>query len=300
MIDAHTHIGWDQYNIIKNRVPQKQSGEELVRKLIDNRIEKAITFPFPFTSYFDLKNPNGKEMEPSGEMKYAYEDQNVYVIKHSRTYDILIPFLAICLGKYDNYDHVKMLVERNPKVRGLKLHSRTSRSPIKELIGSKFMDLARDYKLSLMLHTDSENMRIPTLEFNLMDFSDPMQIIELADKYPDVNIAGAHLGWCSYKFLEEVKKRENLFVDTSPFFFICSSLWRANDALELDYKNPKKALTQICSEYCDSIIWGSDEPYTTLGSNTLDEERKLLNSLEKKTKERISKENTLRYLYGHL
>ena len=138
MIDAHTHIGWDQYNIVKNRAPQKQSGEELVRKLIDNGIERAITFPFPFTSYFDLRNPNGRDMEPSGGMKYAYEDQNVYVVECSRKYDTLIPFLALCLGKHDNYEHVKMLVERNPKVRGLKLHSRTSRSPIKELIGSKF------------------------------------------------------------------------------------------------------------------------------------------------------------------
>lgn len=300
MIDVHTHIGWDQYNIIKNRVPQKQSGEELVRKLIDNEIEKAVIFPFPFTSYFDLKNPNGREMEISGEMKYAYEDQNTYIIECSKMYNILIPFLAICLGKHDNYEHVKMLVERNQNIRGLKLHSRTSRSPIKELIGSKFMDLAKDYRLSLMLHTDSENMKIPTLEFNLMDFSDPMQIIELADKYTDVNIAGAHLGWCSYKFLEEVKKRENLFVDTSPFLFICSSAWRASDALELDYKNPKEALTQICLEYGDSIIWGSDEPYTALGSNTLYEEMKLLNSLDKKTREKISRENTLRYFYDYL
>jgi len=132
-----------------------------------------------------------------------------------------------------------------------------------------------------------------------MDFSDPMQIIELADKYPDVNIAAAHLGWCSYKFLEEVKKRENLFVDTSPFLFICSSTWRASDALELDYKSPKEALTQICSEYGDSIIWGSDEPYTALGSNTLYEERRLLDFLDKKTREKISRENTLRYLYDH-
>jgi predicted TIM-barrel fold metal-dependent hydrolase len=280
-------------------MPQRQLGEDLVRKMKEAGLDKAVTFPFPFTSYFDLETANERRLSASSDMKYPYEDQNKYVLECAEKYDPLIPFLAICLGMHDNYEHIEFLVKQNTRIRGLKLHSRVSRSPIKELVGSRFMKLAQDHGLSLMIHTDSENIHIPTLDFDLMEFSNPMHIVELADKYPDVNIAGAHLGWLSRKFLDEVYKRENAFVDTSPFLLLCSFPWRANDALQINYKDPYEAFREVCSKYTDSILWGSDEPYTQIASNTLKDEKRLLDSLEDKLKLKISQDNIRTYLHGY-
>src|SRR3989344_8920765 len=93
-------------------------------------IEKAITFPFPFTSFFCLDDINKWHMRPSGICHNPYELENEYIIQSSKKNPNLIPFLAICLGDYSNYVHVSRLIEDYPNIRGLKLHSRTTRSPI--------------------------------------------------------------------------------------------------------------------------------------------------------------------------
>lgn len=299
MIDCHTHIGWDDYKISRNSTPQKQTAEELVEKIGKSGIEKAITFPFPFTSYFDLSTVRSKKMKKSGKMNSPYEDQNLYVLKSAETHKQIIPFLAICLGKHSNFKQVKEIIETSNVIKGLKLHSRFSRSHIKELIGSKFMKLAEDKELSLMIHTDSENIPLD-LNFNYFEFSDPMQLIKVSEKHPNVNLGGAHLGWLSKRFLEQASKKENVFLDTSPFLLLCNLPWRANDAIKLNYKNPKEAMLKLCMKYQESMIWGSDEPYTEIASKTLSDEKDLLDCLGKKIVKRISEKNTKKYLYNKL
>lgn len=295
MIDVHTHVGRDEYKVYKNKQPQQQTAEGLIEKMDRGGIERSVIFPFPFTLFFSLDSVHDYEMKPSGKSNHAYEIENRYVIECSEKNNRLIPFLSICIGKYNNFEDVKELV-KNHDVKGLKLHSRFARSPISGLRGSDFMNLAREYGLSIMVHTDSKNIILPDIRYNYMDYSDPMDLIGVADAYPEVKIAGAHMGWMSKGFLDETRKRENLFVDTSPFLLLCSFDWREDDALKMDYSDPAGCLRRICSEYGDSVIWGSDEPYTIYNSNTIFDEIEILDSIGEESKRKISEVNTHVYL----
>jgi hypothetical protein len=68
----------------------------------------------------------------------------------------------------------------------------------------------------------------------------------------------------------------------------------------LNYENPAQALSSICEEYGDSIIWGTDDPYGIYVSKTLRDEKSVLDAIDKKTAKMIGEKNTKRYLYGHL
>jgi len=55
-IDCHTHSGGvDHYNFFTGDLPMAQSVDDLVLKARLSGVAKVVTFPFPSTSYYDMR-----------------------------------------------------------------------------------------------------------------------------------------------------------------------------------------------------------------------------------------------------
>ncbi len=304
IIDAHTHAGFDHYEIIKKRYPTSQSVKDLVFKLDNAGVDFSVTFPCPnSTYYFDLMSLLKEEhiLEPRPIESFPYEFSNRQLFYETSLFgkNKIMPFAFIFPGFDENkqVDSLEALAQKG-YLFGLKYHTLVGAISARSLINSPFIELARKYSLPFIIHSGVDN------------FSRPEHIMDLAEAHVDVRFCIAHAG----EFEESVYRRflefryKNIFFDCSPFISICAL--NKNDIknkIDIDYNDPQKALIQLYKMIPDSLIWGTDEPWTTITDNSKEEilvkvdyqdEVDLLKSLPKNIQETISHTNTIRFLFG--
>lgn len=309
VIDGHTHAGFDHYSIIRKRYPTSQSIKDLVFKLDNSGIDFSITFPCPnSTYYFDLMSLPTQEqvLEPRPIEAFPYEFSNRQLFYESSLFgkDKIMPFGIIFPG-YEEDNQVKSLEEYAQKgfLFGLKHHTMVGGISAKKLINSPFIDFARKYSLPIMIHSGVDKN------------SRPENVMDLAKHHPDVRFCIAHAGEFEKSIYEMFLKihYKNVFFDCSPFISI-STLGKmdvrkgeTSGRLKLEYDNPQQALIQLYNIIPENLIWGTDEPWTTITDDLkgkilvkvdYQDEVDLLNTLPKNIREAISFTNTTRFLFG--
>jgi len=307
-IDVHTHSGSDHMNLIRKRYPTSQSVKDMELKLRLAGIDYAVSFPCPSAFYyFDFRDfaEKGKQLTPQPAEQVPFEYANRQLIYEASLFgnDKILPFASI-LPHHEEQKQAEALEQyaKDGHIFGLKLHTLPTRVNPRELTDSPLMQLAESYSLPVMIHSGPD------------EYSRPEDIIRLARHHKSARFCVAHVGRFVQGAFEILEPSDtNVFFDTSPFLSLCKYVpmeierGKGGPRLNLPYDNPRSALIMLHSMLPNRLIWGTDEPWTTITDDAQQkiltkfdyfDEAKLLQSLPDETKIQIANDNTQQFLFG--
>jgi len=310
LIDAHTHSGVDHMNIIKGRYPFTQSIIDLTQKLRLVNIDHAVTFPCASSMYyFDFScfaNEKVKLIPHSNSAEsFPYELANKQLFYEVSLFgeNIIFPFAAV-FPRIKEEEQISYLetVSSLDRIFGLKLHTLATHSKATDLANSKILDYAEKHSLPILFHTGPDK------------FSGAENVLELARQYPKIRFAMAHAVRFEKVIYDEMVtgRYSNVFIDVSPLISLCNitkvDISSGSDSkLNIDYEDPRNVVVKLLSILPKNIIWGTDEPWTTITDDRKDgilpkvvyaDEAQLLHSLPKNLKLTLANTNTKKFLFG--
>jgi len=303
LIDIHTHSGFDGMHLFKLRYPAFQNITDLRMKVAGCGIDYFVTSPMPISTYYDLKILAEKlELVPSGQQNFPYQKENAFLLYECELFGkgCALPFLAINPREKikEQLLQLKKWMKRY-KIYGLKFHTLATHSRATALRGTGFIDLAKLHNLPIMIHA------------GFSEYAQPKYIFEIAKESPEVRFCITHLADFSqelFNFLD-TEFPPNIFIDTSPIIAMCvlATYEEVAERKKLDFTNPGLILRQLAEKYPDTLIWGTDEPWTTpidkfgniIERVTYEDEVHLLNSLPARLKQKIAHDNSIRFLAGN-
>jgi predicted TIM-barrel fold metal-dependent hydrolase len=214
----------------------------------------------------------------------------------------IFPFFTIFPGYEEGAqaEEIERLAKANV-IFGLKLHTLATRSKATDLEGSPFIEVAQEYSLPLLIHSRDD------------EYSDPNNIVELAKVYPDLRFCVAHAAMFNERIFEIARAQGNLFIDVVPLLTLCNiasgkiAEGRAQGLLELPYEDPLAVLRQLANRFPELILWGTDEPWTTVTNDqtkgvhlksSYKAEVSILDLLPEDARRNISNVNTIKFLFG--
>lgn len=259
IIDGHTHSGGtDYYNQFEGNIPHTQAVEDLLLKAALAGVESVVTMPFPTTSYY---NPRVLTQEhkklPSGFQNFPYQVENLSLLRTCAfAGPRILPFVCVDPKEktQEQLDSLGRLMEQY-RIYGLKLHTLATGSTAEDLHRSGFVDFALEKNLPFLIHSD---LRSAPLH--------PINVARFAKQRPKLRVCIAHLAWLDQEAIDAVATIENLFIDCSPFLYIFKAarektrmVARQNMIIDDD---PAGSLLNYARILKDSLIWGTDEPWT--------------------------------------
>lgn len=308
IIDVHTHSGVDNYNIIFKRYPTVQSVKDLVMKLNMTGVDFAVNFPCAASYYYlnlEALVTTGKFVPTQAE-EYPYQKSNQQMLYEISLFgsDQLLPFFIV-FPRFEIGRQVERMYElaKQDLLFGVKLHTLGSRSSVTSLANTEIMALAEEYSLPLMVHTGPDKYSLPD------------HVVQMALQYPNIRFCAAHVGRFEKSLYSSLLENplSNLFIDTSPFISLCRLIPKdiqnksGGEKLDLNYENPQEALSEVISLYGRHLLWGTDEPWTTITDDRekdivypidYSDEVALLRTLPQSTINQIAYQNTYRFLFG--
>lgn len=314
-IDCHTHCGMMLSSFYDDKIPNGQNLVGLLENTINSSIEKLITFPFPdnFIGNNLLEKENDNDAVRLIFEKIPYKLQNDRLLLEVDRFakGRVLPFLMFST-KYAIDEQLEYLNEIIAKydVYGMKYYPDADGMDFSdfEVHGHRFIDFLIEHNLPMTVHTSAENV------VSKRGVSNPMEILKLAKKYPELRVCIAHMAHFSKEVFGELEKSEltNLYIDTSPFLHLCNirNICKSERCLDLPYSKPVDVLKTMINRYGKHVIWGSDFPfnYTCNLKNEMhdfDYEKysytkymELLNKLSSEMINLITSDNTLRFLFG--
>lgn len=187
IIDAHNHAG--------PRYGAGQTGEELVAKLDQTGVEKAVIFPFV-------------------EGTFTNDVIHEYAVQYPER---LIPFCAVNPWDADRaVSELRRCVERLG-FKGVKLHPTIHGYHLADhgLVDPVF-EAARELRIPVICHGASDL------------FNTPIEFAEMARTFPEVPLLMAHMGffWSVEQAIEMSRSLPNLYLETSraPIFEIAKAV----------------------------------------------------------------------------
>lgn len=187
IIDGHTHVGV--------RATVQQTGKELVAKLDQAGVDKAVVFAFPEGDY-----------DNSTAMEYAKEFPNrliPYCIVNAWNTQAAYDELTECLGA-GGFKGLKL----HPTLHGYHLCDFEIMDPI--------FEIAQHYGTPILVHGAADL------------YNPPSQFYIMAKRFPRVNLIMAHSGyfWGVDQAITLAKDAPNLYLDVSriPVFEIASAV----------------------------------------------------------------------------
>ncbi len=307
IIDAHTHAaGVDFYNLFIPRKPLVQSTRDLILKMDLYGIDYSIVMPMPFAMYYDPRKVSQGEWALSGLEEFPYQVLNTTLLYESQEYsDRLFPFMAIDprTKVEEQIQFLTQQVERK-KIYGLKLHTLATNSSATVLSDSLFAKFMKKYNLPIIIHAGRDTT------------TSPIHVLNFAKQNPEIRVCIAHLAGFDNSVLKQSLEIKNVFFDTSPFLSHCKfavddiSSYVSSDRFNTNYDDPVNALLELSTYLKSKLLWGSDEPWTSvsnpkgaaLSSFSYKDECSILNQLNsmnhENTVNEIAYTNSLRFLYG--
>ncbi len=258
-IDCHTHsAGADYYNLLKGGLPMVQSTEDLLFKSKDSGVGKVVTFPFPNTGYYDIRMLAERGVRrSSGVQEYPYQVENRALVSECKNWkEDTLPFVSIdpTTRVEQQLDFLQRLYEEE-RFFGFKLHTAAAGAKADSLCNTGFIDFALEKNIPILIHCGLSD-----------EYSHPGNIVNLARDCPGLRICIAHLACLDDESIKAVARTEGLFVDTSPFLQICERVRNGNIGMfspnDIDPESPAESLYLYYLKLEDSLIWGTDEPWT--------------------------------------
>jgi predicted TIM-barrel fold metal-dependent hydrolase len=246
IIDCHANVGWDASNLRKNLYPIEQSYNQLLQKMDQFNIAKAIILPFP--------SPGGQFNANAS----WYDIENQLLIEANNYSKRLINFPGVNPKDKQSVKNIKTLTAFG--IKGVKFsHQIPMDFSIDKLIGHQLMKIAQDNNLLFMIHIGTGKEPNSHKVHTTLNYA-----VKVAKHYPDVRFIFCHVGRL-HQSLMEALSLENVHMDTSAL-----SMWQKWSqfiALEptkmFERSTPIEVIEKLVEKrYEDKIIFGSDEPYT--------------------------------------
>jgi predicted TIM-barrel fold metal-dependent hydrolase len=222
VIDLHTHVGPGLAQHENMTTPiTSETGADLVRLLDESRVDKAVVFP-PLWEGGDFLDPN-------------YETGNEAVRKAAAEFpDRLIGFVRVNpnLGQ-----RARDEVQRNLESRamgGIMLHPDWECFYPDDPTVHRLLELADRFGVVVAFHSG---------ESDYYAMSGPALFLQLARRFPRVNIVLKHMGYrLAEDAIQVALERPNIYLETAGAFS----------------SNIRKAITRVGA---DRVVFGSDAPY---------------------------------------
>ncbi len=232
MIDFHNHIG-------KDTDGGEQTFNELVSKVERYGIDHAVAFPF--------SNPDDELINKS-----------LKILEKSKREERIIPFIRVnptSISK-DRFDNLLSM-----GFKGVKLHPESQKFFPYQKDVFWFYERVLEKELPILFHSKC-----------LTKYSDPDNILKVAEKYPKLKIVLAHFLGDSSKLIIDPPKLKNVYTDIS-------------------IRGRTLRLKQFFEKGFDRVLLGSDSPYDNpeisimkvkkSGLNKKDQEKVLSKNAEK-------------------
>lgn len=243
IIDSHCHIGqWNENNNLKDYTKDM---DIFIKNTLDNGdvVEKVIISNLDCMT----KNNNGKFL-------LNEIDGNKMLADYSRNNSKIAPLLT-CQPGQGSVNNIKNLFSENPKTFvGLKFHPEQIGIVANDIVYEPYLEFAKNKKLPCLFHSGGTKV------------SNPKAILNLAEKFPEVDIIIAHWGAeCGGDYdlvtdiiIDSVKnKKSKIYADIS--WIDC------NDQAKPTLKKIIKRLKE--ENALDRILFGSDAPLGRFGGN---------------------------------
>jgi len=320
IIDCHAHIGVDYKSYLDFGYPYCMSFEDFVIRMKYLGIDHAVVMSFAQSSYYKLKPDNPKKIETCNDFSaFPYELENKNLFKE--IYDIFPEYAdrVLPFAQFDPSRKIQEQVELLEKLHstyhffGLKTCTTYIQSFVKDLesYGRPILDFAVKHNLPIIFHS-SYDKRDP--------WASAYDIVNLAEKHPEVRICIAHTARLIKSVLEKAATLANCFVDLSAFDILCllvrmehRAIPPRGERIEADYKDPSAVMHKLVSDYPDTLIWGTDTPgnyyirkYFDMDGelidlslkSSFDTEIKIVKNLESDEIEKITYKNPIRFLFS--
>ncbi len=322
LIDVHSHIGVWLKAYINNEFPYAETMEGIYYKQLLACIDVNVVFPFSGDLFFDFHKLITGELIPAdtpiSDFPYKIENELLLTEIYDRNEEIayrFVPFISVDPGRFiaEQVSFIENLIGKYP-IYGIKINPVGIQTKASALIneGKAFIDFARNYNIPFIFHTVGASVD---------EYSQPADILNIAEKHPDVRFCLAHCIHFNKTYLNIANSMPNVWVDTAAFKiqidllmdFVKQDIVKANQILDIDYSDHRKALKQLVEIYPDLIIWGTDSPAYRFYSRrkqgdslwidfaykgSYEDEVNALKSLTIEVQKKIANENTLKFLFG--
>lgn len=181
IIDIHAHLGDCRMSELDNHE------DEIIAAIEKNKISKIILQNFPYIrDNLEGHKRIAKMAKSNPEKVYGIISVNPHC------------------DKKDYYDYIKKIIKLGGFV-GIKLHTLGYCINPMSKDAQKVYDIAKEYDLSVMIHT------------GLTNFGEPALALVPAKKYQDVNFILAHSGWSGHALqaIAVALNADNIYLETS-------------------------------------------------------------------------------------
>ncbi len=322
IIDAHSHIGVFIKAYALAEYPYAQTAENIYYHQLTGNVDVNIVFPLSADLYFDFDKLLSGQLIPSksSASRVPYEKENLILMKEIFEYcpelaKRFIPFISIDPARdvKSQMSAIEHLNEKYP-IYGIKVNPVGCQSHAKKILteGHIFLEFAQDNNIPFIFHSVSAPVD---------EYSQASDIIEIAEKNPEIRFCLAHTLHFNKALLERANKLPNVWTDTAAFKiqidlamqFVREDIIKRSDLFDTDYSEPSIVIKDILEEFPNLIIWGTDIPAYTFhckrkqGENiyqefnlkgTYKDEIKVLKSLPNDLQMKIANKNTLEFLFG--
>lgn len=312
LIDSHAHAGMSLSNFFDDKYPYCYSIIEIDKCLKENEFDYACVFPFPAYicgSNIKLSENDLDTLRPMFErIPYKKAIEKLLLEIDRFKLNSILPFGMFSIN-YAIEEQLNFLEQVADRIYGLKYYPDADARRIFELKndGGCFLRFLIKHNIPLVIHV-SENACLRG-----QGYSDVTEAIQLAQDFPELRIAVAHMGHFNQKALEKASQLNlnNLYFDLSPLLHICHiRTVNPGDVLDLNYSSPQHVINSLINLFPNKLIWGSDMPFNfTCNLNnanhnfdyqnfTVSKNVSVLNTISTESKSKICTENILDFLFG--
>jgi predicted TIM-barrel fold metal-dependent hydrolase len=248
IIDCHANLGWDMNNIRRNQHPNGQNRRQLLVKMNNAQVGRAIIVPFP--------SPGGQFSAGS----FWYDVENHNLINAVNANSRLVAFPGVNPKDPASVRAINTFALAYG-IKGVKFsHQIPMEFSIDKLIKHPLMNIIEENYLIMMMHIGTGKEKGAELIHTTLPYA-----IKVAKYYPNVRFIFCHLGRLHEDIIEALHL-PNVWMDTAGF----SLGYQWADFAAKDYLKffkslqPEQIIEHLVRQgFEEKILFGSDEPYTS-------------------------------------
>ncbi|HEY6167384.1 MAG TPA: amidohydrolase family protein [Verrucomicrobiae bacterium] len=269
IIDVHNHVGADLMFYLHGDFPYAQ---HLVTMTGEGRalgVNRWVVFPFVVPIVFKIEALKRGEIvfDGTGLEKVPYAFENRRLLKEINE---LFPDEGkdcLPLVMLDPMREQAAQIAELRKLRGeyrfygLKLQTTMIQSFIKTLgnEGRGFVELAAEWDIPFLIHSSVGDQD---------PWAQASDILDVAEKFPDVRFCLAHSCRYDKECLDRVNALPNTWFDCSAHCIHCDGaiadmpyIAERRRRFDTDYTNPARVIADLAAAYPTKFMWGSDSPF---------------------------------------
>lgn len=306
LYDVHTHVGLDAGFFLRGWWPYASTAQDLLNRLDQAGIGRAVCFPFTLPSAFDPYT-----FAATGEIKLLdrrvpFDRENALLRQELDRVDRqgrLLQFAMFDPARHPR-EQVKLIEPLVGKIKGLKAQTTVLQSPIAELLGEGrvLMELAQKHNLPVLFHTSVAPKDA---------WAQVADCLKVAEAYPDIRFNLAHSLRFDKEYLKQAAGMKNVWVDCSAHLAHCQLATQnspvvapASRRVKADFDKPVEVLKTLHEMLGGKCLWGSDNPFMSWCADAIrvifsyEQEAAVLHGVPESVREDVACTASEKWLFG--